>query len=101
MRWIGLMAGLALAGCGEEAFQRRVLDRFTEPPPLPARPEDSCYSQMFQKYVGQSASVLDGLVFVQPVRIVLPDESVGPDYSPVRINFDTDRAGLIARVWCG
>jgi hypothetical protein len=31
----------------------------------------------------------------------LPDESVGADYSPVRINFDIDRAGLIARVWCG
>lgn len=95
-----LIAAMLLPGC-REAFQNRVVDRFTEPAPLPDRPPDTCYSEQLRKYVGQDAGVLSGLVFAQPVRILWPETPVTEDYSPARLNFDVNAAGVITRVWCG
>jgi hypothetical protein len=98
---MGLVAVLAVTACSGDSFKRRVTDRFTEPAPLPAIPDDSCLSAPYRQYLGQSEGVLAGLVFAQPVRIIGPDQAVTQDYNPTRINFDVDRAGDITRIWCG
>lgn len=86
---------LALSGCVVAA-----------PPqpdgPLPPEPSpDACGASGLQGLVGQSDRVLRTMRFSQPVRVIRPGMAVTMDYSPFRLNIETDRAGRIMRVYCG
>ena len=62
---------------------------------------DTCGASSFRALVGQPRSVLDGIRFSQPVRIIPEGGVVTMDYSASRINFQLDGAGRIQRVYCG
>lgn len=97
-----LLIMVLVAGCSKGGVVDTVRERLEgDPPPVPVRADDSCHSQMFRKYVGQSADVLYGLVIVQPSRLISPGDAVTEDFDQTRINFDLDDAGTITRVWCG
>jgi hypothetical protein len=68
---------------------------------VPGGDTDACGASSFQNLVGQHQSVLDGLRFSQPVRIIPEDGVVTMDYSATRLNFQLDGAGRIVRIYCG
>ena len=37
----------------------------------------------------------------RPYRVLPPGWVMTQDYSPARVNFETDEAGVITRIWCG
>lgn len=88
---LALIAGLALAGCQMA-------------PALPADPvdpgADACGAAQLQYLVGQPESVLDGMRFDAPVRVIRPGMAVTMDYRPDRLNIEIDARNRIARVHC-
>ncbi|WGV14779.1 I78 family peptidase inhibitor [Fuscovulum ytuae] len=64
-------------------------------------PVNQCGALDVQDLVGTPARELNTAQFNKPVRVIYPDMAVTMDYNPERLNFDVDRAGLIARVTCG
>lgn len=88
---------LALSGCA------RIAERFTpEDPTAPlTRPNDSCDSAQYRRYIGQSSAELYDLVMVGPVRMIPAGSAVTADHNPVRVNFDIDVNGVISGIWCG
>jgi hypothetical protein len=64
-------------------------------------PVGDCGAAALQGLVGQSAGVLEGMRFGQPVRIIRPGMVVTMDYSESRLNIEIDGAEVIVRVKCG
>ena len=62
---------------------------------------DSCGAGALQGLVGQPESVLQGMRFSQPVRVIGFGMPVTMDYAPGRLNIEMGPDGRIARVWCG
>ncbi|MFD1914040.1 I78 family peptidase inhibitor [Halodurantibacterium flavum] len=68
--------------------------------PVTPEPQDSCGAEGYQGLVGQNARVITGINFAGPVRVIGPGDMVTMDFAPNRINFATDEAGRITRVYC-
>ncbi|MFP1642937.1 I78 family peptidase inhibitor [Pontitalea aquivivens] len=89
-----LIAGLALAGC-------RAAPALPPDPANPADPgADACGAVRLQHLVGQPESVLQGMRFDAPVRIIRPGMAVTMDYRPDRLNIEIDARNRIARAHC-
>nr|WP_284040697.1 I78 family peptidase inhibitor [Phaeovulum sp. NW3] len=73
-------------------------------PALPADPvdpgADACGASRLQYLIGQPESVLDGMRFDAPVRVIRPGMAVTMDYRPDRLNIEIDARNRIARVHC-
>lgn len=67
--------------------------------PMPM--DQSCGADGVQSLLGQDKSVLAGMRFSQPLRVISPGMAVTMDYSPARLNIDLDALGRIIRVHCG
>jgi hypothetical protein len=70
-------------------------------PMPPADMPDTCGAWAVQGLAGQDQSALDGMRFSQPVRIIAPGTAVTMDFSPARLNIETDATGRILRAYCG
>jgi hypothetical protein len=81
---------LGLVACREEGVA-------VAPMPM----DQSCGADGLQSLLGQDKSVLAGMRFSQPLRVISPGMAVTMDYSPARLNIDLDGAGQIIRVHCG
>ncbi|MEL7461339.1 MAG: I78 family peptidase inhibitor [Pseudomonadota bacterium] len=66
-----------------------------------APPDDSCGAPVLSHLVGQDMSALAAMTFPDTTRFIAPDTAITMDFSPTRLNFDLDDAGVITRVWCG
>ncbi len=63
--------------------------------------KNTCGAAELVGLVGQPGSILQTTKFAGPVRILEPDQPMTMDFNPERLNIQKDRAGNIARVWCG
>jgi len=72
-----------------------------DPTLAPEFTEDACGARAYSSLIGEPRTVLDGIPFSQPVRIIPHDGAVTLDYNAFRLNFRLDRAGRIAEVTCG
>lgn len=76
-------------------------------PPNPGAPqppevvEDACGAPGLQGLVGQDESVLAGMRFKGPMRLIRPGMAVTMDYSAERLNITLNDAGRIESVTCG
>ncbi|MBW6507525.1 MAG: hypothetical protein K0B00_12335 [Rhodobacteraceae bacterium] len=85
------MAALALGACVSEA----------QTPPNTGDAADDCGASTLQGLLGQPESVLQGMVFAGPLRVIRAGQAVTMDYSAARLNVSLDAAGLIERISCG
>lgn len=69
-------------------------------PPAPD-PADRCGAGALQHLVGQPGSVLQGMRFSQPLRVIGYGMAVTMDYNPDRLNIALDQRDRIERVSCG
>jgi hypothetical protein len=90
-RWAMFVAVAAMTGC----------QPVPAPVPLPPGDPDACRASAMQDFVGQRESVLYATNFVVPIRVIRPGTAVTMDYIATRMNFEIDRSGRIARVFCG
>lgn len=61
---------------------------------------DACGAEAYQSYVGQKSpaiSVPAGTI----VRHYRSGDPVTADFSPIRLNFEYDRSGVLVKVSCG
>lgn len=91
-----LLITLALAAC--VPAPQPAPDRM---PPEPAPDEGACGASGMQNLVGKDKAIFAAMTFVAGTRIIEPGMPVTADYNPMRLNFDLDGRGRIARVWCG
>lgn len=62
--------------------------------------EDACGADAYQSYVGQKSPAITvpaGTI----VRHYRSGDPVTADFSPVRLNFEYDRSGVLVKVSCG
>ena len=69
-------------------------------PDAPLSPESACGAAHYQSLVG---TPVDDAYFRghDQLRIIPPDTAVTMDYSPTRLNIETDKSGQIIRIYCG
>lgn len=65
------------------------------------QPAPTCGAAGLQGLVGQHRSVLATMTFPAQVRVIEPGTTVTMEYSPNRLNIETDASGRIVRVYCG
>ncbi len=63
--------------------------------------EGTCGADGLQGLVGQHVSVLGGMSFDGPVRVIRPGDAVTMDYNPDRLNVEVNDAQRILRIFCG
>lgn len=70
------------------------------PPVAPLPPENACGASEYQSLIGTAvdATQFDGH---DQLRIIPPGTAVTMDYRPTRLNVETDKSGIITRVYCG
>lgn len=91
MKRVALLAALALAAC----------DMAPGDPALsPAPGVNDCQAPAYQPLLGQSQSVLNGMLFAGLYRIIRPGDAVTADLIENRVNFELDSAGRIAAIRC-
>ncbi|MBP6862255.1 MAG: hypothetical protein KBC57_07850 [Neisseriaceae bacterium] len=61
---------------------------------------DTCGLASAQQFVGQKATVLEGVDFAGPVRILHPNTAATMDFRENRLNFSVDAKGIITRAYC-
>ncbi|MDQ2095794.1 I78 family peptidase inhibitor [Rhodalgimonas zhirmunskyi] len=59
-----------------------------------------CAASSLAGFVGQPVNDVD-LAGNDPLRIIAPGMAVTMDYSPERLNVETDANGVIVRFYCG
>lgn len=79
------LAGLMLAGCGQDK----------------AAPPDVCGAGALQMLRGQPREALDISALSGPVRVLPPGAMMTLDHRPDRLNVELDDADRITRLWCG
>ncbi len=62
---------------------------------------DLCHAADFAQYLGQPASVLQGVPIGRAYRVVPHGGIITQEYSAGRVNFWLGRSGDIARIGCG
>lgn len=88
-RVLAVMAMVGLAACVPESEMNDDLS------------PDACGAGGLQHLLGTDAAAFDFAALDVPVRIIPPGTAVTMDYSPDRLNVETDEAGLILRIRCG
>ena len=78
----------------------------TSPPteaPAPGIPAASCSDPEIDlaSFVGRRPEDIGADRLGFPVRVIAPGMAVTMDYSPARLNLETDAAGVISRAYCG
>lgn len=63
--------------------------------------KDECGASDFAYLIGRRGSILNGMKFAGPVRILEFGQPMTMDYNPARLNIEKNKAGAIGRVWCG
>ena len=71
------------------------------PDPDPVPMPDRCGAAALQYLVGSPASVLEGMRFSQPLRVIPPGAAITMDHNPGRLNVNLSEDGLIQHLWCG
>ncbi|HEY0209046.1 I78 family peptidase inhibitor [Acerihabitans sp.] len=66
--------------------------------PLPV--DDTCMSTGFRNLIGKPVTVLDGMRFSMPMRLIKPGQGVTMDYNPKRLNFTANEQGIITGLHC-
>ena len=61
---------------------------------------DACKASTYQSLIGTPVDAAD-FSGHDAVRIIPPNSAVTMDYSPTRLNVDTDADGIILRIYCG
>ncbi|MEM8822680.1 MAG: I78 family peptidase inhibitor [Pseudomonadota bacterium] len=86
MRWVGLVAMLALVGCQDDEEQ--------------AATDDPCNAAAYATTIGSNiAAVLFPAEL--NMRVIGPDTSVTMDFVPERLNVRLDADGTITALDCG
>ena len=62
---------------------------------------DACAAKRYDFLRDQPRSVLTGVNFTYPVRIVGPGDAVTMDYNPSRMTILLDDLGIIREITCG
>jgi len=62
---------------------------------------DPCGATGFAGLVWQAGKIAEMIVLDPPMRVIRPGDAVTRDYLLVRINFELDDSGTIARTCCG
>lgn len=72
------------------------------PAPAPGRPDlNTCTSNATHDLVGTPISLVNTSQLAKTVRVLPPNGMATMDYSPTRLNIETDANGIITRVSCG
>lgn len=71
-----------------------------DPALSPAPGVTDCQAPAYQPLLGQSQSVLNGMLFAGPYRVIRPGDAITADQIENRVNFELDGAGRIAAVRC-
>lgn len=66
--------------------------------PLPVN--DTCMATGFRNLLGKPESVLNGIRFSMPMRLIKPGQSVTMDFDPKRVNFVSNDQGIITDIHC-
>lgn len=69
--------------------------------PVTTHDPAACGADGLQGLIGQPRSVLDGMRFSQPFRVLTPGMVVTEEYRQNRLNIAVDDADKIIRVACG
>jgi hypothetical protein len=92
-RLVPILAALLLTAC--ETTSNPIVSG-------PAAPvENACGAADLQSLVGQNASVVEGMRFSQPMRLLRPGMAVTMDYSAERLNIQVNEVEVIEAVTCG
>jgi hypothetical protein len=67
--------------------------------PMPA--VDTCGAAPYAAVIGQSATALERVLIMRPLRVLRPTDPVTLDLNPTRINFIIDGAEAISAITCG
>lgn len=86
-RALALFPLLALTACVEPT------------PPVPPS-VDLCAAASYQGLVGQSGSVLRGMMLPAGSRVIGPNDAVTADYRADRLNVELDGNGRIGKIAC-
>ncbi|MDO9527200.1 MAG: I78 family peptidase inhibitor [Gemmobacter sp.] len=70
-------------------------------PVTPPNPADLCGASTLQTLIGGPVSAYDAKTAKGAVRIIPPGTAVTMDFSPDRLNIETDAKGVVTRVTCG
>ncbi len=62
-------------------------------------PTDKC--QVPADVIGKPHTVLKDKTFKVPVRVLYPDSPATMDFNPNRLNFKTDKKGIVREITCG
>ena len=93
-----LTASLIASGCAVPTS----VPPFPGPPTVaPEPPPDDCGASGRQVLIDQPLSAFDRTTVTGPLRIIPPGAPVTMDYSPARLNVETDARGRIVRITCG
>ncbi|WP_413728676.1 I78 family peptidase inhibitor [Sodalis sp. RH19] len=66
----------------------------------PLTADDTCMANNFRNLIGKPESVLDGMRFSMPMRLIKPGQAVTMDFDPKRLNFMSNKEGIITSVHC-
>lgn len=69
--------------------------------PISAATGDACQSGRYEYLTNNPATDLERVLILGQVRVIRPGQPVTRDLRPERLNFEVDRQGTIARVFCG
>lgn len=62
---------------------------------------DTCGRKAYAELIGQPETVLEGVAFAGPVRVIRPGQPVTMDLVPARLNIALDADDIIAGLSCG
>ena len=55
----------------------------------------------YARLIGQDETTLERELILRQVRVIRPGDFVTQDFRPMRLNFEIDNDGRIARIFCG
>ncbi|WP_299348400.1 I78 family peptidase inhibitor [uncultured Shimia sp.] len=90
MKWIGLVAFVALAACINEEEETAEM-----------KGSETCDPAAFEFLIGQDKSAVDGVTTPETVRVLGESAAMTMDHRPDRLNVFFDDNGVIVKVTCG
>lgn len=84
---------MVLVACGTAPEPQR--------PVVPPPQEDTCMAAPYARLIGLDQTTLERELILRQVRVIRPGDFVTQDFRPMRLNFEIDNDGRIARIFCG
>ncbi len=91
-----LVAAVALTACSGRNADRPRHTSAIQPHPG----QDTCQAAGYNPMIGKPGSILDGMRFSVPIRLIKPGQAVTMDFNPQRVNFFTNEQGIITSIRC-